>query len=298
MLRLFFGALGRLPAAWHDPLAEACATLLGWLPLRRAVLEENLNIAFGTEDSAARKRRVRGIYVHTIHFALELARLRFASADEVTRAVRLPQEAVEIVDALHAQQRGYIIGCAHQGNWEWLGAWYSLTWGRFGVVYKPMHNPDSDAVARQLRERFGIKILSTRERVPRGLFSLVRSGGVVAILADQDARSGGRFVPFFGKPASTATGLASLALRLNAPILPGFCLREGPCRYRVKVYPPLIPDPAAPDREAEEMRLTAAYLACVEDVIREAPEQYFWWHRRWKTQPKARREEAVAVSVE
>jgi KDO2-lipid IV(A) lauroyltransferase len=149
-----------------------------------------------------------------------------------------------------------------------------------------MHNPDSDAIAVMLRERFGIKILSTRERTPRALFSLVRSGGVVAILADQDARHQGHFVPFFGKPASTATGLASLAMRLGAPILPAFCLREAPCRFRVKVYPPLYPNPDAPDRAAEELRLTAGYLACVEDVVRLAPEQYFWWHRRWKTQPK------------
>lgn len=286
-LRLFLGLPGRLPVRWHRPLAAALAfVFMRLFRLRSGVLTENLDIAFGRDRSPARDRLIRQIYVSTIRFALELARLRHATPAEVAAAVQLPPEGHALSDPLHDSGRGFLIGCAHQGNWEWLGAWYALTYGKFGVVYKPMHNADSDAVARALRERFGIQILSTRERVPRALFSLLRAGGRVAILADQDARREGHFVPFFGKPASTATGLASLAIRLGVPILPAFCLRQGDGRFTIKVYPALVPDPAAPDREGEELRLTAAYLACVEDVIRLAPEQYFWWHRRWKTQPK------------
>lgn len=285
-LRLFFGLLGRVPVAWHGVLARRLAAFyIRFFPMRRGVLLENLDTAFGAQGGAERRRLVRGIYESTILFALELARLRFASPAEVCAAVRMPPEDQAIADALDATGRGFLAGCAHHGNWEWMGAWCALTRGKFGVVYKPMHNPDSDAVARALRERFGITILSTRERVPRELFRLVRGGGMVAILADQDARREGRFLPFFGKPASTAMGLASLAVRLGVPIVPAFCLREGPGRFRIKLYPPLEPVDAA-GREDEELRLTAAYLACIEDAIRLAPEQYFWWHRRWKTQPR------------
>jgi KDO2-lipid IV(A) lauroyltransferase len=295
LLRLFLGLLGRLPVGWHAPLARGVAALFSRvMPLRRGVLDENLDIAFGEQPEAERRRLIGGIYRHTVHFALELARMRRASAEEIRAALHLPHDGQEYLDELLASGRGFIIACAHIGNWEWMGAYYALACGKIGVVYKPMHNADADAVARALRERFGIQILSTRDRVPRALFSLIRAGGAVAILADQDARREGRFVPFFGKPASTAPGLASLAIRLGVPILPGFGLREGPCRFRVKLYPPIVPDPAA-DPAAEELRLTAQYMARVEDVTRLAPEQYFWWHRRWKTQPK-REAEAVALA--
>ena len=220
----------------------------------------------------------------TILFALELARLRHASPQEVSHAIQ-SVEGREYLDNLFASKQGFIIACAHQGNWEWLGAWAALTYGNVGVVYKPMHNPRTERVAQALRHRYGTKIFSTRERIPRPLFAHIRGGGAVAILADQDARSQGRPFPFFGRLASTTTGLASLAIRLRVPVLPGFCLRDAPGKFRVIVYPPLWPDPQA-EREAEEARITQAYLGCVEKVIRRAPDQYFWWHQRWKTQPQ------------
>jgi KDO2-lipid IV(A) lauroyltransferase len=216
---------------------------------------------------------------------LELARLRQATAREVREAVVLEPGDLRYQEELLATGRGYLMASAHVGNWEWLGAWTALTYGRVGVVYKPMHNPRTDAIAQDLRQRFGLKIFSTRERVPRELFAHIRGGGSAAILADQDARRRGRFIPFFGHPASTSVGLASLALRLRVPILPGFCVRDERGRFRIKLYPPLWPDPRA-EHAAEEERLMNAYHRCLEDVIRQAPEQYFWWHRRWKTQPR------------
>ena len=286
-LHLLLGLLGRLPTSWDSPLARILAALATRIvPQRRRVLEFNLRVAFPELDGAALRRLQRRITVQTILFALELARLHRAAPEEVIQAVPTPAEGQQYLDELLSGEKGFLIAGAHLGNWEWLAAWGALTVPRpLGVVYKPMHNAQTDMVAQDLRRRFGIIIFSTRERRPRALFEHLRAGGAVAILADQDARREGRFIPFFGKPASTNTGLASLAVRLDVPILPAFCLREGPSRFRVLLFPPLRPDPAA-DREAEELRLMSAYHHCLEEAIRRAPDQYFWWHRRWKTQPK------------
>jgi Kdo2-lipid IVA lauroyltransferase/acyltransferase len=284
-LRGFLALAGLIPASWHGPLARVMGRLaMICLPLRRKVLRENLKTAFHELDPARRNRLMRGVYGQGILFALELARLRRATPAEVSQAVQ-GFEGREYLDELFASRRGFLIASAHQGNWEWLGAWTSLNYGNFGVVYKPMHNPRTEEIAQSIRLRFGAKIFSTRQKIPRPLIAHIRSGGAVAILADQDARRQGRPLPFFGRPASTTTALASLAINLRVPILPGFCLRDAPGKFRVIVYPPLWPDLDA-EREAEEVRLTLAYLDCVEQVIRRAPEQYFWWHRRWKTRLK------------
>lgn len=286
VMRGFLGAAGLVPRRWHEALATRLGGLLAdVMPLRRRVIDENLLIAFPEKSAAERRRLRRDTYIHTLLFTLELAYIRKADPAQIAAAVVEGGPGREHLEAMIASGQGFLIGCAHFGNWEWLGAWMALRTGRFGVVYKPMHNPGSEALAQELRGRFGMAIFSTRERVPRGLFGHLRKGGIVAILADQDARKGGTFYPFFGRPASTATGLASLAVRLGTPILPGFCLRDGLGRFSPVIFPPLYPDPQA-DPAAEEERLTRAYLACIEEVIRLAPAQYFWLHQRWKTRPK------------
>lgn len=295
-VRGFLGVIGRLPVGLYGPLARGLSRFARrFLPVRQRVIEQNLCIAFPDRDEAVRGRILTGVYEQAILFALELARLRRASAEEVRRAVQIPPEGQEYLDELLARGGGILVASAHYGNWEWLGAWTALTYGKFGVVYKPMHNPGTEKIAQDLRQRFGIKIFSTRDRVPRALFGHLRAGGMVAILSDQDARRQGKFVPFFGRQASTALGMASLAIRLRVPILAGFCLRTGPGQFRIKLYPTLWPDPTA-DPEQEELRLMAAYHGYIEDVIRQAPEQYFWLHQRWKTRPPATQESVPLVA--
>jgi len=116
----------------------------------------------------------------------------------------------------------------------------------------------------------------------RGAVRRLRSGGAIAMLADQDARRDGVFVPFFGRPASTAAGPAWLSLATGAPIV--FCTitREADGRFVLRFQPPLVPLGDAADAAAVRV-LTARHTALLEAVVRERPEQWFWLHKRWKT---------------
>jgi KDO2-lipid IV(A) lauroyltransferase len=113
----------------------------------------------------------------------------------------------------------------------------------------------------------------------------LRQGRMVGILLDQNAaRSEGVFVPFFGVPASTSKGLALIALRTRAPVVPVFIRRLGAGRHRVEVGAAL-PPPADDDVVA----YTAAFNRAIEAAIRQAPEQWFWMHNRWRTRPRRKR---------
>ncbi len=284
LLRATMGVLGRVPRGWHPALARGLARVLTAVPLRRGVVAENLAIAFPEWSEAKRRALVPAVVENTLRLALEVAYLRRIDKGELAESVEVePGLYAEIVAA--AKETGFIFAAGHLGNWEWQGAVGTLKLGPMGVIYKPMHNARSDKFLREMREGLGMLPFSTRERNQRALLGWLRGGGVVAILIDQDARREGVFVPFFGREASTAPGMATLALRYGLPVLPAFCVRTGACKFKLVAGEWFRPDPAA-GREAETMRLLNHYHRALEAAIREYPEQYFWWHRRWKTRPR------------
>jgi KDO2-lipid IV(A) lauroyltransferase len=276
---------GWVPMKWHRPAAILPALFFYYLvPFRRGILRENLQIAFGSVRGVELKSIVRRIYIRAVEHLFELAWLRRATPDEINRAVEQPVEGLEHLDHCHEKQTGMLMASAHFGNWEWLIAFTSLRYGSVGVIYKPIHNSLTDRELREIRQRFGARCYSTRDKRPRPLMEFIRKGGAVCIMGDQDARHHGVFLPFFGQPTSTVTGPASLAVRHGIPIVFGYNIRTGPGHFRLKILPPINPDPHA-DREQEVIRIMTLYNQMVEKAILDAPDQYFWWHRRWKTRP-------------
>jgi len=93
-------------------------------------------------------------------------------------------------------------------------------------------------------------------------------------------------VPFFGHPALTSPVLAKMSIRLGVPVVPSYCLPAPEGRYRVWFKPPISPpqDAGKDDEERDEAvrRLTARYMAEMEEEIRRSPELWLWMHRRWR----------------
>jgi KDO2-lipid IV(A) lauroyltransferase len=162
-----------------------------------------------------------------------------------------------------------------------MGSYFARHGYRLNVIAKPIHNPRVETEVARTRRACGFDILYTGEGLKPGLRHL-RDGGILAIVADQDARQAGLPVPFFGVPASTALGPVVFARLAKAPILPVFPIRVGPTRHRCCCYPPIWPV-TGESRLAAFERMTHAHVAALEDFIKKHPEQYFWFHRRWKT---------------
>ena len=234
-------------------------------------------------DEARVRAVVRGVFRHLVSIGAEMVRLRRPLERRGIEDV-VALEGTEHLRAALAAGRGAIVVSGHLGNWEVMGA-AGLGVGVYPVsVYRPLDNPLLDAWVRSLRGMEGADVVEKKGAM-RGMLRALREGRVVAILVDQDPRSHGIFVPFFGVPASTIPSPAELALRTGAAIIPGFALRNGPgFRYRTWFEPPVVARADA-DHDSEVRRVTALLNERLEAAIRRAPEQWLWLHRRWKTRP-------------
>ena len=277
------GALGGLRALrWQA--ARAAGEHLGdgvrRLGLRRRVAEENLAVAFPAWSQAERQRVLREHYRELGRVTAEYAhldRLARAPAGEVFADL----SGLERLEALRG--RGVVLLSGHYSNFELLGACVARL-NPVDFLVRPLSNPGVEALVSGIRARAGVGCISTAEGT-RGVYAALAAGRWVAILADQDARRRGCFVPFLGRPASTAVGPARVALRTGAPLVMGFAVRRPDGRFDLEVRGPLVaPDPEAPD--AVE-RLTALHAALLEERVRARPELWFWLHRRWKSRPPA-----------
>jgi len=267
--------------AWQGSLGlgERLGDLAHGLGLRRGVAEDNLARAFPERSAGERATILRAHYRELGRVVAEYARL-----SELARAPRgrvfANVRGLEHFEALRG--RGAILLTGHFGNFELGGAMLGQLHA-VDVVVRPLSNPGVEALLARERERAGLTAIPA-DRGIRRVYESLRAGRWVAMVGDQDARHHGAFVPFLGRPASTALGPARIALATGAPILMGFVTREPDGRLILDVEPPLeVDDPAAPDAA---LRLTALHTARLEAHVRERPEMWFWLHRRWKTKPQ------------
>jgi len=250
------------------------------LGLRARVATDNLAHAFPDRDAAWRREILVAHYRELGRVVAEytrLAELAHAGPGEVIAA----SPGIEHFERLRDSPKGAILMSGHYGNIELLGAWVGRT-RRTSFVTRPLTNPAVDAWITRRRAEAGITPIPASVALRRAIEAL-RDGAWVAMLADQDARRHGVFVPFLGRPASTATGPAAIAVRARVPILMAFDVRRDDLRHEIHFEPPLeVEDPEAPD--AVE-RLTARHVAVLERWVRQYPAMWFWLHRRWKTAP-------------
>ena len=261
-------------------LGAALGDLAHALGIRRTVAEGNLASAFPDRTAAERARILSAHYRQLGQIACEYARLgQLARAPEgqVIATVR----GLEHLDAVRDRGRGAILLTGHYGNFELMGAWL----GRrhpVDFVAKPLSNPAVDAMRIRMLAEAGVGYIPLGPGLRR-VFSALRHNRWVAMVADQDARDGGVFVPFLGRPSSTPVGPAVIALRTGAPIVMGFVTRREDGRHDGEFLPPLVPP--GPEAADPVYALTALHAACLEAWVREHPEMWLWLHRRWKTAP-------------
>ena len=281
---LFIHALGILPRgvarAAGAVIARVAHASLG--RLRRVGLR-NLELAFPAMSAAERGHILRIEYRNLGWLLAEFCQMPKYTPDFAARFIRY--EGLENYLAARSRGKGVLVLTGHLGAWELSSFYHSLAGYPMGMVIRRLDNPLVDRMVNRIRCRHGNRVLH-KDDFARGLLAAMRAGETVGILMDTNMTPPqGLFVPFFGVPACTASGLARVALKTGAAVLPGFLLWEESERQYVLHFYPELALASTGDSDADAADNTARFTAVLEDAIREYPSQWLWMHRRWKTRP-------------
>lgn len=286
--RGIFGLLEVLPRRAAVFLGLAVARLGYYvLPHLRRVGRKNMEIVFPDLDEAAKTKLIKESFESLGRMLGEASQFGKVSREGIGEIIdfRFDPGEEAIYNEIRSSGRGAIILSPHMGNWELLVFAYSALREPISYLARPIDNPMVEDLTVAVRTRFGNRPINKTNSVAEAV-KILRGGGTLGILADVNAHPReGVFVPFFGIPACTSAGVAMLAKRTNAIIVPLCCVWEASeKKYRVingRIIEPA--DTRNPQRDILET--TAAFTAEIENFVRAYPGQWLWIHKRWKTRP-------------
>ncbi len=251
-------------------------------PLRRAAMQ-NLKLAFPDWSEAKRRKMVRGMIRQIGWLAGEFSQFPNYTRGNIERIVAV--DGFENFDAARRLGKGVLFLTGHMSAWELAPFAHALYGYPLHFLVRPIANRRVDALINRYRCLSGNKPIE-KNRSARAILKVLGDGGTVGILSDQNtAVEEGVFVDFFGIPASTTSGLARIALRTGAAVVPGFLSWDSVRRkYRLR-FEPAVELARTGDEEADVRVSTARFTHVIEDYVRAHPDQWLWVHKRWKTRP-------------
>jgi len=284
LVRAVAGVLGRLPRA----VALQMAALLVWIAypllvrLRRVGLQ-NLQGSLPELSHREHRRILRGVFRSLGRQLVEFCRMARYTPENTQGRIRT--QGLENYLAAQARGKGVLVLTGHLGAWELSSFYHSLMGYPMGLVIRRLDNRLLDQYVNDRRCMHGNSVLH-KDDFGRGLPKAMRHGETFGILMDTNMTPPqGEFVQFFGQQACTATGLAHIARKTGAAVLPGFMLwEESEHRYVLHFGPPL--DLPKTDKVSDDiLQATQICTSAIESWIRRYPDQWLWIHRRWKTRP-------------
>jgi len=273
---LLFGAFAVLPLDCASALGGAMGRLIGpFLGISKHA-RRNIKRAFPGLSEAEAASVIAGMWDNLGRVAAEYPHLRKIQVFEP--GGRVETHGFEHVDRAVAAGRRMIIFSGHIANWE-IAMLAAVQYGiSVAQIYRAANNPLVDRMITRFRGDAG-KLIPKGAVAARRAIATLRNGAHLTMLADQKMNDGIP-VPFFGRPAMTASALAALALRFDCDVLPARVERLKGAHFRLTVFPPL-PLPRTGDSHADVAALMTQVNALLETWIRDGPEQWFWVHRRW-----------------
>ena len=184
----------------------------------------------------------------------------------------------ENLDNAFEKRKGIVFITGHIGAWELLSAWLGSNGYPTTIVLAKQKNRGSNQFIIDHRCQFETKYVYRRSSIDE-MYNILKRNEALALASDQDARKHGVFVNFFGKKASTPKGAARFYLNSGCSLIFTLCYKVGKNKYVID-FVPIVPEDGA-----NVESITQSFTKILEEYIRKYPEQYFWFHRRWKTKP-------------
>lgn len=278
LVRALLAPLKWLPREAADGVARVYATALDWTtPRLRQTAFRNLEIALPDLGLRERRQMVDEVFRSIARVLVGVARLPSITKDNVGRWIRY--EGFEHFEAALKRGKGVLFATGHLGNWELSAYAHALMTGPMSFVVRPLDNPRLEELALRYRTRSGNRVIG-RDNYVRPILQALKKNEAVGILVDQNMTADrGVFVEFFGVQACVESGLAKIAAKTGAAVIPGFAVwSEEEGRYVLKFRAPV-------EITGDEVQDTQRVQAALEAAIREHPAQWLWIHRRWKTRP-------------
>jgi len=237
----------------------------------------NLQLAYPEKTLAERNVIADEVYRSIGRLLYAFARFPRMNTANISEWIRY--EGLEHYTSAKALGKGVLIATAHFGNWELSAFAHALMTEPMNIVIRPLDSPAIDKLVEERRQLSGNRLIQKWDGA-RAILRALQQNEAVGILIDQNTSlQEGVFVDFFGVPACANTAFAKIAARTGATVIPGFATwSEQEKKYVLRFYPRVE---ITGDVAADTRRLHAK----LEEIIREAPGQWLWIHRRWKTRP-------------
>ena len=252
------------------------------VPIRRKMVLEALARAFPEKDETWRKETLKGMYRHYSWMIVEF--LAAVNDPSLVDKMVVEVEGREIADAQLASGKGCFVLSGHIGNWEISGAWLP----RNGYPVDPAARDADDESFAALIERYraslGEHTLRKGAMNVRGMVRDALAGKWIGLIADQNAGPNAVPVTFLNRRTTMVDGPAALALTAKLPLLTIYGVRLAPFRHKMCILPPICDGTEGRSKE-NIAEYTLRANAVLEDMVRKTPEQWFWFHRRWKYDP-------------
>ena len=273
-----------------ERIALSFGLFFGWIlhrivRFRYNIIRKQLDVAYGkTMTKNEIQRLIKKVYRHLGLMVIEILRLPGISQKEVTRKIIFHGD--DIAKKAIAKGKGVIVLTGHIGNWEMVGPAWSQKGYRLYAIGKEMKSHIGNVFIKLIRDDNGVTTIPRRNSL-KDIIQLLAKNEVIVVMIDQNMKaSEGVFVDFFGQQACTLPGLAVLAARTDAAILPIYCYRDDDLKHHHTVVLPEVEYEHKYDKaRANIIHNTARFSKVLESIISEHPEQWLWIHKRWKTRP-------------
>lgn len=276
--------MGLLPRQAARAAGAGFVRFAYWLrrPLQR-VSEFNLLLAFPEHSEEERQQIIRGMIRQIGWMAGEFSQFPKYTRKTIQEIVTI--DGYENFDAARRRGKGILFLTGHMSAWELAPFAHALYDNPLHFLVRPVTNQRVDALINRYRCLSGNQPVE-KNRSARAVLKVLSEGGTVGILADHNTSLGeGVFVDFFGVPACTTSGLARIALRTDAAVVPGFLAWNAAEKIYQLRFEPAVELARTGDEESDVLANTAKFTAVIEARVRKFPEQWVWAHKRWKTRP-------------
>ena len=238
--------------------------------IRKGVAEKNLQKAFPNWSKKKINLTLKKTY---IFFSNNL--INFISFPKSWKDIQFSVSGEKVLKDSFTNGKGIIMITGHFGSWEILGKWLGDYADLFvGIAFK-QKNAGAHRFFIEQRELSNTKHIFKRESFDK-MYNVLQQNGILGLVSDQDAGKRGVFVNFFNVPASTPKGVALFHINKKAPMVFATCVQTELLKYKIEFIPILC--------EVKTIEyITQEYTQILERYIKKFPEQYFWFHRRWKT---------------